>query len=477
MDLVAFAASGLIAYSLIRGFFDRGATDATIAVKSWFVIALMIAMGAASIAQLAHGRTDPKRGHAALSMTLWSIVGAALVVTFGYSLWYFGAKPTDLKRLQLVHPLPGGARVLITGAAPGRFGYVQDFVIEPSTGDSVTLPGPGGYSRSLSSDGKRMAWMQPEGVRSTRSELMILDLEAPSPRPRGTSVFGSIHESVVLSADGQRAALLNAPSLSVYDLASSRSLFSGRLALPKGGRVRMTFVNPDTLRVALIHSHLSVGSLSLFDLDIPARKLNQKLARRFEWQKLFVSASPTGDRLLLRGTSGDPMVVIESDSGRTVDLPASAPRDSSQTSISWPALLSDGRVVVPRTENETVTLLVWGREGALERTIPLGSPLRVWVGREVSPGKILVSLLVHQGKTAVDQVWDTVLVDVDQGNVARREKAVRFTNNVWDRWHMAQLVPDAEPFSAANTVLVSPDSTVIRWDALTGDKRVLFAPK
>ncbi|HXI12168.1 MAG TPA: hypothetical protein VNM92_05940 [Thermoanaerobaculia bacterium] len=73
----------------------------------------------------------------------------------------------------------------------------------------------------------------------------------------------------------------------------------------------------------------------------------------------------------------------------------------------------------------------------------------------------------------LDQVWNTLLVDVDQGKVARSEKGMRIRTDVW---HTAQLVPDAEPFSAANSVLEGP-GTVIRWDALTRDKKVLFAMK
>ena len=62
-------------------------------------VAASVILAVAPAWQLAHGRTDARRGHAALSRFVWVGLGAVLLVAAGYVAWVVSADPADLREV------------------------------------------------------------------------------------------------------------------------------------------------------------------------------------------------------------------------------------------------------------------------------------------------------------------------------------------------------------------------------------------
>lgn len=471
VDLALATLAGFSIYSLVRRFLFSGAENGAIAVAIVFGVALVAGLAAASIAHVAHGRTDPKRGHAALSVTLWSVVGTALVGLLAYTLWFFASGPGDLVRVGHAYALSSGPRVVVNGPVRGRLGFWQGFIVDPSTGKPVRLESRGDFPRVFSRDGSTVAWVRPASIKTTTGEVLTLDLGRNDPRPRQTAIFASVHDKLVLSPSGERAAIFaGEETLTVYELSSGQALFSARIPRAKTDRSRMTFVTGDLLRVVVYG--VNARAVSLFDVDVPGRRLVRKASATLGWKALLVSASPAGDRLLLRGGDDHPLAVIDVGTGKRLDLPGSPGAKG------LPALLWDGRVVIPRVANGAASLELRTKEGALERVIPLGPfGRRVWIGWEVAPGKLLVTVHRSSEGTPEPAGWTALLVDLEKGEIVGRESGLRMPDSILRRWVESDLLDGPVVGSPGAMTFLDAQDSVVRWNPLTGEKTVVFKPR
>jgi len=164
--------------------------------------------------------------------------------------------------------------------------------------------------------------------------------------------------------------------------------------------------------------------------------------------------------------------VIDFGSGKRVDLL------DSTGGKGLPALLSNGRVAIPRVNDGAVSLELRTREAALERIIPLGPGGRLGIGWEVAAGKLLVT--VHRSSTETlpePAGWTALLVDLEKGDIAGRESGLRMPDSILRRWVGSDLLDSPVVGSPGAMTFLDAQDSVVRWNPLTGEKTVVFKPR
>ncbi|HNX48803.1 MAG TPA: hypothetical protein PKL08_01450, partial [Thermoanaerobaculaceae bacterium] len=98
LDLVAAVAVGAVIWLVCVRFLFT-ALGLLVWLLAASTMALLAGLGAAGWVQVAVGRTDPRRGHRALSATLWGTFGSFALLLAGYATWVVSATPSSIGRL------------------------------------------------------------------------------------------------------------------------------------------------------------------------------------------------------------------------------------------------------------------------------------------------------------------------------------------------------------------------------------------
>jgi hypothetical protein len=214
-------------------------------------IALPLALLAASAAQVALGRTDLRRAHRVLSLTLWGGMLAAALGVAGYSRWLLAATPVDLEAVAAAKVAPRGDWLALAGPAARRGGYTPAFLLDSASGRFLRI-GPESLSWLLrplfSADGRWVAWVQFQTGPGSPLDLLYADLRSPRPAPVRTTISFTRYPELDLSPEGGRIAALSEGRLLVYELATGRLLDSAPFNNP-GGRVVLQFTDPRRIRL------------------------------------------------------------------------------------------------------------------------------------------------------------------------------------------------------------------------------------
>src|SRR5207248_6615334 len=133
-DFVAAIVTGAVLWQLARPLLE--AFVALRALLTGFGVAALIVFVAAGAWQLADGRADRRRSHAAFSAALWSGLGVALLLAAGYVGWIVSASPRDLAFIAGVQPSRRGDWAIVSGIARHRFDYRSAFLMNAATGEA-----------------------------------------------------------------------------------------------------------------------------------------------------------------------------------------------------------------------------------------------------------------------------------------------------------------------------------------------------
>jgi hypothetical protein len=437
------------------------------------LLPLAVALVAGSMAQVALGRTDVRRAHAALSLGFWAVVGSSLVSAAGYWVWMRSAGPADVN-VYAVSPGPQGRWIHVEGSAARSGYYPHGFLIDTANDRYIRLPGPR-WDRSrypiglqFSPEGRSAAILWDDG---RGAALSLYDIAGEMPR-----VTQVVLESSPPPTWGTAFALSPAASCAFVVHESGASLF----ALPSGRRVATTTIGPGW-RPAVVR-FLAEGQartwmvpatevppararaeMRVVDLamDGRSRAITFPLAAALEPSRVWrgVVADVSGSRLL---TSDGGVRLRDGASGALIATLAEG--DSR-----LPALfLSDGRIVVGEApsgpKDATARLLVFNREGAKLKEVPLESwPWGLTVGPELSPGRVAVSSFrspyLSEG---------TLVVDVGDGRVVERLSGLRPAGGFW--------TVSAVPGGASATIVHffrDAEGRVVRIDFATGERKVV----
>jgi len=439
------------------------APDVLIACAISLFLALIVALGAAGAVQMAVGRTDLARGHRALSSTLWAVLGAATLALAGYSAWLWSAEPKDITRADVVVAAPRGPWVAVGGPCAARLDYRPMFLVDLNSGRHLRISAGlyhGWTSVAFSNDGGTSVWLAPGGTRSW--QLMVADLRAEEPLVRATDMFFNEWPDLELSASGQRLAVSEGHSLSVYDLESSRLLAAVRIDdFPSHFR----FVADDLVRVIVRAAEASdPAKVKILELDVGARELRPTGSIVELAAPALVLLDRQWDRLLLgqRGERGLRWTLCDGRSGeRSASVDAFEGRG-------WPLFLDDGRLVRTSIPDDGTVLVEWSEaDGAPLTSVPVAAGSRALLGGEPTPGSVVVSVHAGDDQGFSLEGWSSYLVNLESGH-SEEIPGVGLAS----RWHHRSFYSAWQERILARLFL-APDWSLVLWDPESGATRTI----
>jgi len=413
--------SGLLPYDLAAGV-------AVLAVAAWLawlllaagatrrtaeivipplVLGTLAALVIAGAAQVVAGRGDARRGHRALSRTLWGSLAALLAFLGLFVAWVLGISPSSPGVRPIVESSPDGAYVVTY--LHERAGHEPVFLVHAATGRFLRL---GAQQTTtgvrFTADGKTAVWVEspPFGTRS----LVKARLEGPEPVVTRTEL-SEPGRPLALSEDGSRVLLDDRSTLSVRETDTARVV-----ARAPGSYIRgATFLGTRTVRV-----YRHVDGITGSDWDLQTGKMIERVR---------IASMPwvhdvRGGRMIVsqdRGSSesGVTLAIYDIETGRSqVSFPIG------DMHVDFARWLDDGRVVVvssPRFDDDA-RLRIFDASGQEIAATPLASPARSrswwrWGGQA---GDTLV-LGYHDRKR---EGYETVFADARTAAVKRREAQI-----------------------------------------------------
>ncbi len=402
LDFIGLGLVGWGTWAAVRRLGLAGALGAAgVAVAALLAVALL-ALIAAGAVQVLQGRTDIRRGHRLLSVTLWGILSAGTLAAQGYGSWVLAAQPKDLDEVGLSGVGPRGPWVAIFGPVRHRGGYRPEFLLDTSSGRFARvrfwLP------PRFTDDGRWAVWLEPADLlRGTGPyDLLRLDLGDPGSRPERTRMTysGTIPPILAVSRDGRQAAVATGRRLTIEEVPSGRLLASTELPreldhvqdtllLVAPGRVRIfgyeifskagTGLDPGALEVG----EIEVGSGGLARVARIEQIVNPVTSFQDPRLPPRLEISGDGTRLLALRRTDRRFVVIDAGNGAVMaELPPAGERSSA-------VFLADGRIAL-MTGSSPRELRIFSRAFVPERSFRFaGSGLQV--GGQPAPHHLVVA--------------------------------------------------------------------------------------
>jgi hypothetical protein len=469
-DLCLAVAAAVWAFHIVQVLRDEELPVPVNALLGLAVAALTVA----GAAQFVVGRADARRGHAALSLTLWPLLLVGLAGAHARAVWLVNPVWTDLRSVELFGAAPAGTWVGAFGPVRGR-DALWAFVADVASGRS--LPIGGAYrSFAFSADGRRAMWVAERHGVERAAAVSVLDLAGSALAPRTFEVAWPHDPPIVvaLSPDGRRAVALQKSEAIVLDLDDRASV--RRTALPAGFTAQAAFVAPDRVRLFHMDEPTAAGrALRLLELALDASPLRE-IARISTRGRAWVRVSPDRSRLLVLDRPEDrPSLTLRDGNGAL--LSEITPGGSVRSEITPPGsttrvtadFLSDGRIVVLQ-KDAAVGVRILSPDGTEERTLVLeGRWSGMVLGGEAAPGRMLVGL--HAG---LQTDSETVVVDLSTGRVVRRERGVMPLAAAWFYSRDAGTLRPA-PGSLAARLVRGVDGRIVELDPDNGARRDVLA--
>jgi ABC-type transport system involved in multi-copper enzyme maturation permease subunit len=461
--LVDFVLAAAVAFAIplmVRPLLNGMALHTVNRLAWGLVIAFVLAVAVGGAWQVADGRTDRKRSHAALSRAFWAVMGVVLLGAAGYVAWVVSPKPSDIGMQLDYSSAKEGNWVFLSGQAPHRSDYFAGFAYDLGTGRYVRVSGPslvfGGGS--FTRDGKTAVLRERLLGRRAKSDVTLLRLGEDA-QPIETGLMIDSWAPLVLSDDGRRIAYLDEGILSVYDLPSKRSLASVRF--PVFGSLGMFFASPDAVRIySRRNEQRGEQVLTIYELDVKARAVRKTGELRAPGDFGAFTVSADGSKLLFGAFSkADAETVVVADA-RTAQRIADVPRIEGGRTTGV-ALLADGTIFAPTSRGGQITARVLRSDGALIREIPLGAGDRAFVAAELTGNRIVVGTMSNVPAQARPKAF---LLDVATGRILRTESLAIGSNDFGSDPRRG--MPAAERLMPAMT-----KGTLVAWNPVTGETK------
>jgi hypothetical protein len=460
-DLVAAGAVGLLGWDaalrLLRAAMTGVPGKALLPpALLWSAPLALLAVLAASATQVVCGRTDPRRGHRFLSLTLWSLLLAGALGLVGYSRWLVAATPADLLAVDAVFPAAAGNAVLVQGPAAHRGDFHPLFLLDTASDRFHRLfPFPHWGTVHVSADGRRAVWLEPQDLEGRAPAVLVrLDLTRPEARPVHTPLtFAHSFASLALSPDGQRLAIAQGGRLIVEEIDTARLLASFPLAA-NGWRSQLRFLDGSHLRSfqTLMSGYALAGDRSarieVTDFDLATGR-GVEIGRT----DLFEDAatwepSPDGSHLLVHR----PFETLD-----LFDVRGGAAETELPGRLFSSGFLADGRVLAvnPGAGPKELTLL--SPEGVVERRFPFPGVRSLRLGGEPVRGHLVVA--VQAGADRRGQ-WESRLLDLATGESRSLGLGL-----------LPAAGPEAGPASAGSRLFFRGDRRLVLLDPASGGER------
>lgn len=426
LTLLALESRRLIASGAGPALFPASPKMAGAGVTLLGVLPLMLAIAiavmlAAAAAQLVVGRADPRRGHVALSITLWTLAAAALCGFALWASWVLGVRPADVGAAYPLFAAPKGGAIFFKGAASGRAGFSPVFLMNVETGSYARLNPDRVSPAAFDPEGKVAMWVAPVGpwwwmggaadaprVRDWRRDNLAvarLGGDAPVVEERPLDLSEPVSQALAVERGGRRVLLSGPSSIVLLEVESGRVVGT----TPLSDVVAAEFLANDAVR---LYRREAADPRALNFVVVDWRPADGSRVERARVRG--------GSVMVLLARGGDLSVVATGD--RTirgpftkllVDAATGSVRSFDSLSTPGALVLSNGHVALGLGHE----LRIVTRTGETVASLPIEPDSRVWAIRESGPDELAVGLwAMSLGKRR------TLLVDSRTG-VLRREEA------------------------------------------------------
>jgi hypothetical protein len=430
LDFAAAVGCGVAVYFLLRPL-ARGRAILTI---QWLVITLgailVLAVLAGGAWQLARGRIDRRRNHAALSQFLWISMAIALLASALFVAWIVSVNPHDLTSEIEGFRAMSGPFAAISGRAKGHADYRASYLLNTQDGKRVridTRP----WTVQFSRDGSTAVW--PVMENSVVSLRMYRRGAANSVDTGLTMTWGDF----AVSDDGNRIATYSPGIVSIYDVAQKRTLVSAHLSGERYGEA--VFVSPDLVRVYVAAS----TGWKIFEVDARTHGVTQTGATAGAGPGGMVVLDADASRMLVHGYKSH---LVTLNDARTGELIAPV----GDGAVGSARFLHDGRIAYIDGPESRRVLHVLSAGPLPQRNVLLGASQ--WSSIVGDDGERLV---IHSGS-------EVMAINLDRGTIERRERATNVMVSVGPR---TALEPLREVF------YLDERKHVVAWNPATGAQR------
>lgn len=458
-------------------FYGVVAKDQASPVVLLLPLALSLLVG--SVAQVAVGRTDPRRAHGALSLAFWAVVGLTLSLAAGYWLWARSATPAEVS-VSAVTRDPAGRWIYVEGTGPHSGWYPHRFLIDTTTARHLAHRGLDeglrfAFGMRFSADGR--FGVLPSTAKDGTS-LELFDLREATPRVTQVALESSPPPT------WRTTFALSPSAASVFVVhESGASLFE----LPSGRRMATTTIQPGWRPAAA--RYLAEGAARAWLVpsdDIPGARRGRAEMRVVD---LATDGASSGTTFPLTATldpvsgwravlpDADGRRILTSDGGLHLRDGATGERVASLVEGSGviPALfLADGRIVVEGRgdagEPPSARPRLWTFDRVGTRLADLELPLRpcvLGIGPEVAPARVVVSCFPSPFPSDA-----SLVVDIASGEVVDTLPGLQPGAGFWG------VLPTLPAGAGPGSVHFFRDAKghVVRVEFATGERRVLTGP-
>ena len=351
LDIAGAGVFALLGWEAVHRLLFTGALIPAQWVSQALSLLMLAGLLAAGAVQVTAGRTDPRRGHRLLSLTLWGVLLVSVLAAQGYARWVSAVAPEDLDLVSQVKASPGSWIGVCGWDSRRRF--EPCFLVDVPTGRfvrarSVQVPGAIGLAVRFSPDGRWAVWLEPEegGGKGGPLRLNRLDLQRPDASPlQGNIWYPRLPASLALSPDGSLVAAIEGGRIAVDEVATGNRLAA--VPVPGSGEpVRLEFAGPGRLRILRHELGRDSGNpvvghslWQIWEMDVATRRLLR--TGGFEDHLESAKWSPDGSRILVLEPRERATALRDGWTGRPLAaLPweGAAPSDG--------GFLSDGRIAV-----------------------------------------------------------------------------------------------------------------------------------
>lgn len=446
----------------------------------WLLAAPFIgALLVASCVQIAEGRTDARRSHGALSATLWCLVTLLAIPLAGFAWWVNVATPRDLTAVSSLEAAPRGTWVSVSGRLRARGAAGGSFLVDTESGRFLERRSLWYEPVAFSADGTRAAWGKDQFgffERKKTADIVLADLATGRAVETGLECStGWCH--VLLSPSGRRLAIVGERNVAAYDVSVPENPKELAAFHVDGDVTGIAFVDEDTLRlfprIFNAARQKNLGPTHVVELSLASKK--SLVTGILDRETLpFLNLSPdarifVGTRSLSDDPSGKRALTLHD--GRTGALLATLADDLRSPQLRF---LAGGGFVVAGIGEASARVLFFEGDKTLARTIDLGPAARVALGREITPGHVVVARnSIDKTNEAMRRSWKTFSVDAATGVVAPLgDGLVPLSSYFW--WSGTASMPPAEAGSPASTLFLNASGALVRLDPATGAQTVLL---
>ncbi len=472
VDLLGFLVVIGVVWILFRPFFFLFASGVVKVGLLWLVSVFLGGLLFAGAVQLSSGRVDPRRGHRALSLALWSILIIGVAALGGWTWWIRMGSPRDLSA---VNEIAVGASdwIAVKGPSPGRADFQPRFIMNATDGRWFRANSNQMWEMRdvvFAKDDSRVVWLSP--ITFGASKLMVADLDVNEPKGRESDLdFDVFVRDMALSDDGDRLAVIEDTTVMVFDLDSRTQLAAAQIDDDFKPH-QVTFEDRDRVRIETVDSTKNVTKRWRYQtrfFDIAGKSLSGGDEPRTAFYRMTI---PRDDGLSLVSfydvsDEEQQMILVDEVTGELVAELGKMPN--------WSNLRVVGnRLVVFRWAKGSEWIEIFDGYGELKHEIELGEVGTIFDGGEITSGRVVVGFWNWNSAEGIPETRGSGILDVATGQM---DKVLDGYVPVVGFWGTG-ISPGAwDAGSTAGRIMLGENGSLHLWDPETNElERLIPVP-